>query len=151
MPWLEIGAVDQRLRFVAERLSGEASMTELCEAYGISRRVGYKWLARYEAEGPAGLADRSHAPLRHGRATPPELVEKIVDLRRARPHWGARKIVARLSVAKKRKPRTHTNTTNAPRKLPGRRPLPEASAPGKPGWRRFNRQSAFVVFVSVRG
>ena len=71
-------------------------MTELCEAYGISRRVGYKWLARYAAEGPAGLADRSHAPHRHGRQTPAELIEKIVELRRARPHWGPRKLVARL-------------------------------------------------------
>jgi transposase InsO family protein len=98
MPWLEMGAVDQRLRFVADCLAGEASMTELCEAYGISRRIGYKWLERYAAEGPAGLADRSHAPLRHGRATAPELVEKIIDLRRARPHWGPRKIVARLAA-----------------------------------------------------
>lgn len=73
-------------------------MTELCAAYGISRRVGYKWLARYAAEGPAGLADRSHAPLRPGRATAPELVEKILDLRRARPHWGPRKLVARLAA-----------------------------------------------------
>ncbi len=73
-------------------------MTELCEAYGISRRVGYKWLGRYAAEGPAGLADRSHAPLRHGRSTSPELAEKIVELRRARPHWGPRKIVARLEA-----------------------------------------------------
>jgi putative transposase len=96
MPWLETCAVDQRLRFVADWLAGAASMTELCAAYAISRRVGYKWLARYAAEGPAGLADRSHAPLRHGRATPAELAEKIVELRRARPHWGPRKIVARL-------------------------------------------------------
>lgn len=73
-------------------------MTELCAAYGISRRVGYKWLARYAAEGPAGLADRSHAPLRHGGATAAELVEKLVDLRRARPHWGPRKLVARLAA-----------------------------------------------------
>jgi transposase InsO family protein len=98
MPWLELGAVDQRLRFVADRLSGEASMTELCEAYGISRRVGYKWLARYASEGPSGLSDRSHAPLRHGQETAEALVERIVELRRAKPHWGPRKIVARLQT-----------------------------------------------------
>jgi transposase InsO family protein len=98
MPWLETGAMDQRLKFVAEALSGEASMTELCLAYGISRRVGYKWLSRYAAEGPGGLEDRSRAPLRHGRATAAELAEKIVELRRARPHWGPRKLVARLSM-----------------------------------------------------
>lgn len=90
--------MDQRLRFVAEHLAGDVTMTELCEAYAISRRVGYKWLARYAAEGPAGLADRSHAPLRHGRETPAELAQKILDLRRARPHWGPRKLVARLAA-----------------------------------------------------
>jgi transposase InsO family protein len=98
MAWLELGAVDQRLRFVADRLSDEASMTELCAAYGISRRVGYKWLARYASEGPSGLSDRSHAPLRHGQATAEALVERIVELRRLKPHWGPRKIVARLQT-----------------------------------------------------
>ena len=96
MPWRESCAMDERLRFVGDWLSGDVSKTELCEAYGISRRTGYKWLSRYEAAGPAGLADRSHAPLAHGRATAGELVDKIVELRRARPTWGPRKIVARL-------------------------------------------------------
>jgi len=97
MPWLESCAMDQRVRFIGECLSGELSKTELCEAYGISRRTGYKWLGRYEAEGAAGLADRSHAPLIHGRATSADLVEKIVALRRAHPTWGPRKLVARLA------------------------------------------------------
>jgi putative transposase len=96
MPWLESCAMDERLRFVAEWLGGDVSKTELCEAYGISRRVGYKWLSRYAAEGPSGLADRSHAPRTHGRATPEDLVEKIVGLRRVRPTWGPRKLVAKL-------------------------------------------------------
>jgi transposase InsO family protein len=113
MPWLETGAVDQRFRFVADCLAGEASMTELCEAYGISRRIGYKWLERYASEGPAGLADRSHAPHRHGRATPAELAEKIVELRRARPHWGPRKIVARLSALHPQLPWPSHSTTDA--------------------------------------
>jgi putative transposase len=96
MPWLESCAMDDRVRFAADWLSGEVSKTELCEAYGISRRVGYKWMGRYASEGVAGLADRSHAPHVHGRATAADLVEKIVALRRARPTWGSRKILARL-------------------------------------------------------
>jgi putative transposase len=96
MPWRESCAMDERVRFVAEWLSGEVSKSELCETYGVSRRTGYKWLGRYAAEGAAGLIDRSHAPLRHGLATPAGLVEKILDQRRARPTWGPRKIVAKL-------------------------------------------------------
>lgn len=71
-------------------------MTELCERYEISRRIGYKWLDRYRLEGAAGLMDRSHAPRVHGRATPPNIVDSIVGLRRERPTWGPRKIVAKL-------------------------------------------------------
>jgi transposase InsO family protein len=96
MPWLESCAMDERVRFAAEWLSGEASRTELCERYGISRRTGYKWMDRYAAEGPAGLADRSHAPLVHGRTTSADLAAKIVALRQARPTWGPRKVVAKL-------------------------------------------------------
>jgi transposase InsO family protein len=98
MPWRESGVVDERVRFVADRLSGDVSMTELCERYGISRRVGYKWLARYDAEGPSGLSDRSKAPLSHGRATDAGLVEKLLELRRARPTWGPRKLLAKLQA-----------------------------------------------------
>jgi transposase InsO family protein len=96
MPWLESRAMDERLRFVVDWLSEKGSRTELCEAYGISRRTGYKWMARYVADGPAGLADRSRAPLAHGRATPEDLVEKIVALKHSRPSWGPRKLVAKL-------------------------------------------------------
>jgi putative transposase len=96
MPWRESCAMDERVCFIAEWLSGEVSKTELCETYGISRKTGYKWLGRYGAAGSAGLVERSHAPQVHGRATAVELVERIVDLRRARPTWGPRKMVAKL-------------------------------------------------------
>lgn len=96
MPWRESCAMDERVRFVGDWLAGEMSRTELCELYGISRKTGYKWIERYELMGAAGLVDRSCAPLEHGRTTAPELSEKIVELRRARPTWGPRKLVAKL-------------------------------------------------------
>ena len=96
MPWQESCAMDERVGFIAGRQSGLWTMTELCERYGISRRVGYKWLDRYRLEGAAGLMERSHAPHVHGRATPQNIVEAIVGLRRERPSWGPRKIVAKL-------------------------------------------------------
>ncbi len=98
MPWSESRIVDERLRFVSACLSGEASMTELCERHGISRKSGYKWLVRYQAEGPGGLLDRSHAPARHGRQTDAALAEAIILMKTARPSWGPRKIVARLKL-----------------------------------------------------
>lgn len=98
MPWRESRALDARLEFVVRCLSGDLSMTEACEAHAISRKTGYKWLGRYEAEGAAGLLERSHAPLRHGLATDPALIDAIVQLKTARPSWGPRKLVARLRL-----------------------------------------------------
>ncbi len=98
MPWQESCAMDERVSFVADHRSGLWTMTELCEHYGISRRIGYKWLDRYRLEGPAGLLERSRAPREHGRATPQAIVEAIVALRRERPTWGPRKIVSKLEA-----------------------------------------------------
>ena len=92
MPWKETCVMDQRIAFVSAALRDEAPMSELCAAFGISRNTGYKWLRRWRGEGPAGLEDRSRAPHCHGRQMAPELAEAILALRRARPHWGPRKL-----------------------------------------------------------
>jgi len=97
MPWHESSTMDARVEFMREYLRGEEGMTELCERHGISRKTGYKWRGRYRVEGVAGLAERSHAPLRHGRATAAALAEAIEALRRERPSWGARKIIGKLA------------------------------------------------------
>ena len=58
MPWKECSAVEERLRFVARLLDGEA-MTDLCREFGISRKTGYKIFDRYKEHGLEALADRS--------------------------------------------------------------------------------------------
>ncbi len=41
MPWKECSVMDERLRFVARILEGEP-ITDVCSAFGISRKTGYK-------------------------------------------------------------------------------------------------------------
>lgn len=53
-------------------------------ALGVSQRTVAKWLARYRAEGEAGLADRSSRPHVLPTATPAALVEQMIALRRQR-------------------------------------------------------------------
>ena len=53
-------------------------------ALGVSERTVAKWLARYRAEGEAGLADRSSRPHVMPGATPSGVIEQIVALRRQR-------------------------------------------------------------------
>ena len=96
MPWKENCAMDQRLRFIGLDLTGEFSMTELCEAFSISRKTGYKWRERYAAFGAEGLVERSRAPKRPAHVTPQAVVEAIIARRRMRPSWGPRKIVVTL-------------------------------------------------------
>ena len=96
MPWRETCRMDEKLDFVLAWHRGEAPMTALCAAYGISRKTGYRWLGRYFEAGPGGLEERSRAPRRHGRAMAPKVAEAIVGLRRAHPFWGPRKLRAVL-------------------------------------------------------
>ena len=54
------------------------------EAAGVSVRTVSKWLARFRAEGPGGLVDRSSAPVVVPGRTPEERVELVAVLRRLR-------------------------------------------------------------------
>jgi transposase InsO family protein len=60
------------------------SRTEAAEAAGVSERSCSKWISRYQAEGRAGLLDRSSAPCSIPHRTPEELVQIVVSLRRLR-------------------------------------------------------------------
>jgi transposase len=60
------------------------SLAEAAEAAGVSERTCSKWVARYRAEGEAGLADRSSAPRSVSGRTPEDRVAAIAALRRLR-------------------------------------------------------------------
>ena len=92
MPWKETCAVEERRAFVLEALKQEANISELCRNYGISRKTAYKWLARYDGEGRAGLEDRSHAPHDCPHRLGEKIVEEILRLRHKNPTWGPKKI-----------------------------------------------------------
>lgn len=96
MPWMETCVMDERLRFVATHLGGLETMSGLCRQFGISRKTGYKWLARYRAEGIGGLNDRSRAPRCNPRALDGALVDEILAVRQRYPNWGPRKVKAWL-------------------------------------------------------
>lgn len=93
MPWNEVSPMDQKRFFVKDYTRGTFTFTELCARYQISRKTGYKWIERFEAEGMDGLADRSRRPHTSPNTTSPHLVEAIVALRRRHPHWGAKKLL----------------------------------------------------------
>jgi transposase InsO family protein len=71
-------------RLLVDRVEAGWSLVEAAEAAGISDRTARRWLARWRAEGPAGLFDRSSAPRRVPHKTSPDRVAQIVRLRRLR-------------------------------------------------------------------
>jgi transposase InsO family protein len=73
-----------RLTMVLRVLERGWSLAEAAVAAGVSERTCSKWVARYRAEGEAGLLDRSSAPKSIPHRTSEELVEAIVLLRRLR-------------------------------------------------------------------
>jgi transposase InsO family protein len=91
MPWKECSVMEERLRFVARLLEGEA-MTELCREFGISRKTGYKIFDRYKECGLEALSDRSRRPVRYANQLPAQIESLIVSFKNNKPHWGARKI-----------------------------------------------------------
>lgn len=63
----------------AREVTGNVAMT--CRYFGISRQVFYTWLRRDEAEGLAGLRDRSKRPAHCPREAPAGVVAKIIYIK----------------------------------------------------------------------
>jgi putative transposase len=97
MPWLETAPVDQRLDFLTAHRRGGYTTTELCVRFGISRKTGYKWLARYDAEGPRGLQNRSRRPHTSPQRIAADIGDLLAAARTAHPSWGPRKLLQYLA------------------------------------------------------
>ena len=99
MPWTETRAMDERMRFVVEYDLDELSMAALCARYGVSRKTGYKWLARAGELGLSQLGDRSRAPRHHPNQVCDDVEQAVVAMRGAHPTWGPKKLRRRLEDA----------------------------------------------------
>src|ERR1044072_3112002 len=98
MPWKATSVIDQRTRFVLayrkQVLSGEITMSALCAEHGVSRKTGYKLVARHRESGWPGLQDRSRAPHSGKHWEEAEIISTVLDVRTIFPTWGAGKIIA---------------------------------------------------------
>ena len=82
MPWRTGSVMDQRVAFVLAASPPGVNRAALCRQFGISRKTGYKWLAREAAAGSVvALADRSRRPHRIGRRTARRIITRVVRLR----------------------------------------------------------------------
>lgn len=95
MPWQERTVMSERAEFVAFALQEGANISALCARYGISRKTGYKWLAR-AAAGDRTLDDHSRRPHASPGQTSPAMEARILARRGEHPAWGGRKLHHRL-------------------------------------------------------
>lgn len=96
MPWKETCAMDQKMQMIGEYISERCTITQLSEMYGVSRKTIYKWIRRYETEGPSGLKEQSRAPRGHPNAIPLDTAREIVATKLRYPKWGPKKVAAWL-------------------------------------------------------
>jgi transposase InsO family protein len=70
--------------WIVSQAAGGQTPKAVAGAVGVCPRTVRKWLRRHEAEGRAGLLDRSSRPHRLYRPTPQAIVDRIGALRRQR-------------------------------------------------------------------
>lgn len=99
MPWKVSTPVDKRFNFIQTVLHApHGSLSSICQQFTISRTTGYKWLSRYQAGGLAALFDQDRTPHQQPTRTLDQIEDRICQLRRENPVWGARKIRHRLML-----------------------------------------------------
>jgi hypothetical protein len=87
----------QRLRLARYIVEEGHSRSAAAEFFHVDYATAKKWALRYEAEGPAGMNDRSSARRTQHAKTPQPVVRKIVHLR-IRQHLGPVGIAAKLGM-----------------------------------------------------
>ena len=67
---------------LVDRVRGQGwAVAHAAKAQGVSRQCAHRWVRRYDAEGEAGLVDRSSRPHRSPGRTPVAVEDQIVALR----------------------------------------------------------------------
>ena len=71
----------RRLLVDRVRVQGRPA-AHVAKELGVSRQCAYRWLGRYDAEGEAGLHDRSSRPHRTPTRTPARVEQRVLRARR---------------------------------------------------------------------
>ena len=77
-------------------LTDGRSVTEVAQHWGVSRQSVHAWLRRYEDGGLAGLERRTTRPGSCPHQMPGVVEARVLELRRAHPGWGPRRILYEL-------------------------------------------------------
>jgi putative transposase len=90
MPWRSPMSAKEALIF---DVNGGMRVSEAAELHEVARSCAYKWVARYQALGLAGLEEVSRRPERSPKRTSQDLVDELLELKRKHPLFGPAKLV----------------------------------------------------------
>lgn len=96
MPWEERDVSDLRLAFVHHVRSLGVPVARAAAEFGVSRKTGFKWLARHRRDPDDRLADRPRRPRVSPGRTPAAVEREVLGVRDAHG-WGPRKVHAVLA------------------------------------------------------
>ena len=71
-----------RFRYIILEYSRGRNISKVCREFNIPRSTFYNWRKRYDEEGPSGLYRKKPVAHSHPHKTPPEVIEKILEIRR---------------------------------------------------------------------
>jgi putative transposase len=97
MGWENYKVEHQRLHLVEAYIEKEASMTDLCKQYGVSRKTGYKWFNIYLSSGKEGLKDMSKAPKDPYCLYSKDQIQIAIDYKLKHRTYGPKKVLVKLS------------------------------------------------------
>src|SRR3712207_369913 len=88
----ELSVAEQRYQAVLAVISDGDTVTEVAARLGVARKTVHDWLRKYEAGGLEGLGDGSHRPRGCPHQMPSRVEVAVIELRRAHPSWGPRRL-----------------------------------------------------------
>ena len=93
----EMSVAEQRYKAILSVIGEGRTVKEVARDWEVCRQTLHRWLARYEAQGLEGLGDRSHRPEQCPHQMPPAVEVRVLEMRRNKPFWGARRIAWELA------------------------------------------------------
>jgi transposase InsO family protein len=88
---------EQRYKAVLAVIAEGRTVTQVARDWDVARQTVHVWLERYEADGLEGLSNRSHRPGHCPHQMPAAVEAQLLEMRRAKPYWGARRLALELA------------------------------------------------------
>ena len=111
-----------------ETWEATGNVSEACRKAHVSRKTFYRWKARFEQQGYAGLEKPTSHAAKEPHQTAGAIEQQVIELRRQHPDWGKRRLADELAKANNWVPVVSPNTVRRILQAAGLWPEPETTA-----------------------